>query len=39
MTHSISERSKIVVLHAQLLADFNTVDELAWKMLEELDRK
>ena len=39
MTHSFSERSKIVVFHAQLLADFNTVDELAWRMLEELDRK
>lgn len=39
MTHSFSEQSKIVVFHAQLLQDFNTVDELAWKMLEELGRK
>jgi hypothetical protein len=38
MTHSFSEKSKNVVFHAQLLADFNTIDELGRKMLEELGR-
>jgi len=34
--HSFEEKSKPVVFHAQMLADFNTVDELGRKMLEEL---
>jgi hypothetical protein len=34
--HSFEEQAKPVVFHAQMLADFNTVDELARKMLEEL---
>jgi hypothetical protein len=38
MTHSFEERARHVVFHAQLLADFNTIEELGWKMLEELDR-
>ena len=38
MTHSFEENSKIVVFHAQLLADFNTIDEIGRKMLVELDR-
>ena len=38
MTHSFSEKAHIVVFHSQLVADFNTIDELAWKLLEELDR-
>lgn len=38
MTHSFSEKSKHVVFHSQLLADFNTIDELGRKMLEELGR-
>ncbi len=38
MTHSFEEQSKFVVFHAQLLADFNTIEELGRKMLEELDR-
>lgn len=38
MTHSFSEQSKIVIFHAQMLADFNTVDEMAWKLREELRR-
>ncbi len=38
MTHSFEEEAKYVVFHAQLLADFNTIDELGQKMLEELDR-
>ena len=38
MTHSFEEEAKIVVFHAQLIADFNTIEELGRKMLEELDR-
>ncbi len=38
MTHSFEEEAKYVVFHAQLLADFNTIDELGQKLLEELDR-
>ena len=38
VTHSFEEGAKSFVLHPQLLADFNTVEELGWKMLEELDR-
>jgi hypothetical protein len=38
MTHSFEEEAKYVVFHAQLLADFNTIDELGKKLLEELDR-
>jgi hypothetical protein len=36
--HSFEEGAKPVVFHPQMLADFNTVDELGHKMLEELDR-
>ena len=38
MTHSFIEDAKSVVFHSQLLADFNTIEVLGWKMLEELDR-
>ncbi len=38
MTHSFEEEAKNVVFHAQLLADFNTIDELGKNLLEELDR-
>ena len=38
MTHSFEEKAKPVVLHAQMLADFNTIEELGQRMLEELDR-
>ena len=38
MTHSFEEEAKYVPFHAQLLADFNTIEELGQKMLEELDR-
>ena len=31
--------AKVVVFHAQMLADFNTIDELAWKFLKELDAR
>jgi hypothetical protein len=33
--HSFEENAKPVVFHAQMLADFNTVDELARKMVGE----
>jgi hypothetical protein len=36
--HSFEEGAKPVVFHPQMLADFNTVDELGHKMLEELKR-
>lgn len=36
MTHSFTEGAKHVVFHSQLLADFNTIDELGRKMLDEL---
>ena len=35
MTHSVTEATKHVYFHAQLLADFATVEELANKMLAE----
>ena len=38
MTHSFEEDAKPVVFHRQILADFNTIEELGRKMLEELDR-
>lgn len=38
MTHSFEENAKFVVFHAQLLADFNKIEELGQKMLEELSR-
>jgi|TARA_Y100000294_G_scaffold10023_1_gene9432 hypothetical protein len=38
MTHSFTENAKSVVIHSQLLADFNKIEELGRKMLEELDR-
>lgn len=37
-THSFEEKSKTVILHAQMLADFFTVEEFGEKVLEELDR-
>lgn len=36
MTHSVTEATKLVFFHAQLLADFLTVEELAQKLLAEL---
>ncbi len=38
MVHSLNQDSKLVVFHAQLLADFNTVIELGERMIQELDR-
>lgn len=38
MTHSFAEKAKHVVFHPQLLADFNTIDELGQKFLAELGR-
>jgi hypothetical protein len=37
--HSFEEKAKPVVFHAQMLADFNTIDELAHKMLGEFGRR
>lgn len=39
MTHSFSERSPRVPFHVQLLADFNTIEEMGREMLTELDRE
>jgi len=36
--HSFEENAKPVVFHEQMLADFNMVDELGHKMLDELAR-
>jgi hypothetical protein len=38
MTHSFLEEAALVMFHPQILADFNTIEELGRKMLEELDR-
>ena len=38
MTHSVFENASFVVFHSQLLADFNTIDEIGRKLLEELAR-
>jgi hypothetical protein len=38
MNHSLTEKSPTVVFHYQLLQDYVTVDEIARKMLTELDR-
>lgn len=38
MAHSLKEDGRQVYFHAQILADFNTVEELGGKVLEELDR-
>jgi hypothetical protein len=37
LTHSFQENAPLLVIHPQMLADFNTVDEMAQKMLAELD--
>jgi hypothetical protein len=37
MVHSFVEQSPVIVIHPQLLADFNTVEEIARRMLDELD--
>lgn len=36
--HSFVEKSKSLAFHPQLMADFNTIDEFAQKLLVELDR-
>lgn len=38
MCHSVYEDPKPIVFHAQMLADFNTIDKIASKFLDELDR-
>ena len=37
MTHSLYGDTKQIVFHSQLLADFNTIYEVADKILIELD--
>jgi hypothetical protein len=39
MAHSFEEQKGIVTFHPQLLADFNTVEAIGRKVLEELDRR
>jgi hypothetical protein len=39
MTHSFKEETKPIVFHSQVLIDFLTVEELATKMLGELDQQ
>ena len=36
-THSFQEQSRFVYFHCQMLADFNTVEEIAWRMLRALE--
>ncbi|MBI3452141.1 MAG: hypothetical protein HY057_04785 [Rhodospirillales bacterium] len=36
MTHSFEEQAELIVFHAQLLTDFNTVHGLGNKFLQEL---
>jgi hypothetical protein len=38
MKHSFEDNSPIGLIHPQILADFNTVNEFAWRMSTELDR-
>jgi hypothetical protein len=38
MTHSFNEATGIIRFHQQILIDFLTVEELAYKMLDELKR-
>lgn len=35
--HSLREGVKPIVFHAQMIADFMTIEELGWKMAHELD--
>ncbi|HJU03839.1 MAG TPA: hypothetical protein VJ692_01715 [Nitrospiraceae bacterium] len=37
--HSFEEKAKPIVFHAQMISDFNTVEELGRKMLEEMDKR
>lgn len=37
--HSFEEGAKPIVFHAQMLTDFDTIDELGQKMLDELARR
>ena len=36
-THSFEKQSRFVYFHCQMLADFNTVEEIAWRMLRALE--
>ena len=37
MTHSLVEEPRFVVFHSQVIADFNTIHEIATKFLEQLE--
>jgi hypothetical protein len=37
VTHSFEEQAPVMVIHPQMLADFNTVDEIAHRILAELN--
>jgi hypothetical protein len=36
ITHSVTEATSFIRIHIQMLSDFNTLEELAYKMLDEL---
>lgn len=38
MTHSLAEEAPNVIFNAQIIADFNTIDDLGRKLIEELNR-
>lgn len=38
MTHSRAENAPVQIFHFQLLSDFNTIDEIGRKLLEEMER-
>lgn len=38
VTHSLDEDAPLVAFHFQLLTDFNTIDEIGRKLLEEMER-
>lgn len=38
MTHSFEENAEYIVFHSQILADYNTIDELGQRILAELGR-
>jgi hypothetical protein len=37
VTHSFEEQAPVMVIHPQMLADFNTVDEIAHHILAEIN--
>jgi hypothetical protein len=39
MTHSFSEGAPTVIFHGPLIQDFQTIETLAWKAMEELEAR